>query len=293
MNRTVLFAHYDGQDEVKPYVIHYLGELAKVSSRVVFVSTSNLAAPELAKVRPTCEKVLLRDNVGYDFGMWQQALEDRGILRSSDELVLTNSSLFGPVHPLGPIFDRMSTEPCHFWGMTDNFEHRWHLQSYFLVFKKRVLASESFARFWTSVLPYRSKGQIILSYEVGLTSFLVDEGFVGQAMVPTASWASSLERVRMDLARRHNPTLFYADRLLARGMPFVKVTLLRDNPGGMRLDPIYRTMEAAGYDLGLVTFDRSAPTSDRRLRAKVRRIWYRFASEPQPPSALPQATPSS
>jgi rhamnosyltransferase len=293
MNRTVLFAHYDGQDEVKPYVIHYLGELAKVSSRVMFVSTSRLTDRELSKVRPMCEKVLLRNNVGYDFGMWQKALEDRSILQASDELVVTNSSLFGPLHPLCPIFDRMSAEPCHFWGMTDNFEHRWHLQSYFLVFKKPVLASESFARFWTSVLPYRNKGQIILSYEVGLTSFLVDEGFVGQAMVPTHSWAGRFERARMDVARRHNPTLFYADRLLARGMPFVKVTLLRDNPGGVRLDPIYRSMEEAGYDLGLVKFDRSGSASDRRLRAKVRRIWYRFASEPQPPSALPQATPIS
>jgi rhamnosyltransferase len=293
MNRTVLFAHFDGQDEVKPYVVHYLGELAKVCSRLVFISTSKLAGPELSKVRRTCEKVLLRDNVGYDFGMWQRALEDRSLLGACDELVLTNSSLFGPIHPLGPIFDRMSAERCHFWGMTDNFEYRWHLQSYFLVFKKSVLASESFARFWASVLPYRNKGQIILSYEVGLTSFLVDQGFVGKAMVPTASWAGRIERMRMDLARRHNPTLFYPERLIARGMPFVKVTLLRENPGGVRLDAVVRAMAHAGYDLGLVKFDRPAPAADRRLRAKVRRVWYRFASEPQPPSALAHATSSS
>jgi rhamnosyltransferase len=293
MNRTALFAHFDGQDEVKPYVVHYLGELARHCSRIVFVSTSKLARAELTKVRPTCDKVLLRDNVGYDFGMWQAALEDRSILGSADELLLTNSSLFGPLHPLGPIFDRMSAERCHFWGMTDNFEHRWHLQSYFLVLKKPVLASQAFERFWSTVLPYRNKGQIILSYEVGLTSFLVDQGFAGQAMVPTASWAGRFERIRMDLARRHNPTLFYPERLLERKMPFVKITLLRENPGEVRLDRVYRAMAAAGYDLDLVKFDRPAPSTDRRIRAKVRRIWYRFASEPQPPSALAHATSSS
>jgi lipopolysaccharide biosynthesis protein len=280
MNRTALFAHFDGQDEVKPYVVHYLGELAKECSRVVFVSTARLTGPELSKVRPMCEKIILRDNVGYDFGMWQEALADPSVVRTSDELVLTNSSLFGPLHPLGPIFCSMSEKPCHFWGMTDNFEHRWHLQSYFLVFKRPVLEAEAFRRFWASVLPYRNKGQVILSYEVGLTSFLLDQGFVAQAMVPTASWAGKVERVRMDVARRHNPTLVYPERLLALGMPFVKATLLRENAGGARLDAIYRAMASAGYDLGLVKFDRPAVVRDRRLRTKVRHFWYRFASEP-------------
>ena len=97
----------------------------------------------------------------------------------------------------------------------------------------------------------------------------------------------------MDVARRHNPTLFYPERLLAAGMPFVKATLLRENAGGAQLDAIYRAMASAGYDLGLVRFDRPSPVADRRLRTKVRRFWYRFASDPQPPSALPQTTSSS
>jgi len=290
MNRTALFAHFDGQDEVKPYVLHYLGELARECSRIVFVSTAKLSGVELSKLRPTCERILLRDNVGYDFGMWQDALVDPSVYRETDELVLTNSSLFGPIYPLGPIFDRMSQERCHFWGMTDNFEYRWHLQSYFLVFKRPVLEAEAFRRFWDSVLPFRNKGQVILSYEVGLTSFLIEQGFIAQAMVPTASWAGKFERVRMDIARRHNPTLFYPERLLARGMPFVKATLLRENAGGAGLEAIYCAMATAGYDLGLVRFDRPSPVGDYRLRTKVRRFWYRFASEPQPPSALPQTT---
>jgi lipopolysaccharide biosynthesis protein len=292
MIRTAIFAHFDGQDEVKPYVVHYLGELARTCARIVFVSTSKLGPAELSKVRPTCDETIIRDNVGYDFGMWQAALADPALAAVSDEIVLTNSSLFGPIHPLGPIIDRMSREPCHFWGMTDNLEYRWHLQSYFLVFKKPVLESQAFRRFWDSVLPYRNKGQVILSYEVGLTSFLVDQGFRAQAWVPTSSWAGKLQRLRMDLARRHNPTLFYPEKLLERGMPFVKATLLRENVGGARLGAIYRFMENAGYDRDLVSFDRPVTAPDHRLRTKARRVWFRFASEGQPPS-VPQTTPIS
>src|SRR5690349_11001757 len=85
-NRLALFAHFDAQDQVKRYVVEYLAQLRTVCERVVFVSTSRLAASELDKVRPFAGKALLRDNAGFDFGMWQHALE-RTDLAGVDEVV--------------------------------------------------------------------------------------------------------------------------------------------------------------------------------------------------------------
>ena len=56
--------------------------------------------------------------------------------------------------------------------MTDSFEIRWHVQSYFLVIKRRALQSLAFSQFFNAVLPYRDKDQVIRSYELGLTRFL-------------------------------------------------------------------------------------------------------------------------
>src|SRR5262245_44276656 len=100
-NRLALFAHFDAQDQVKRYVIEYLAALKTVCERIVFLSTSHLPATEIEKLRPHVEAVLLKDNTGYDFGMWQHALE-RTDLAGVDELVLTNSSMFGPLYPLEP-----------------------------------------------------------------------------------------------------------------------------------------------------------------------------------------------
>jgi lipopolysaccharide biosynthesis protein len=284
-NRLALFAHFDAEDQVKRYVTEYLAHLGSVCDRTVFVSTSRLSEGELDKVRPHVESVLLKDNTGYDFGMWQHALE-RTDLRGVDELVLTNSSMLGPIHPLGPVFRRMAEDPCDFWGMTDNFEYRWHLQSYFLVFKRQVLESEAFREFFWSVLPYKSKGPVVLGYEVGLTSFLVDSGFRPGAFLPVESWATWLELRRMDLERRWNPTLFYPTKLLSLGMPFVKLMLLRDNPGNVPLDPVYRAMAAAGYDLGLIELDRAPKPPELGWRGRMRRIWSRIAVVSDKTSAL-------
>jgi len=243
---------------------------------VVFISTAQLGPAEITKLSAHTDNVFLKDNVGWDFGMWQHALE-RIDLGGCEELVLANTSVFGPVFPLGPIFERMAKNPCDFWGMTDNFEYRWHLQSYFLVLKQRALESVAFRSFFRSLLPYRSKGQVVMSYEVGFTSFLAENGLVPGAFAATESWASKMTRRRMTLERRWNPTLFYPEKLLSLGMPFVKVSLLRDNLAELPLDPIHRTMAAAGYDLGLLPFDRHRKPIPRTLRARARRLWQRLA----------------
>jgi lipopolysaccharide biosynthesis protein len=256
MKRIGVFAHYDGQDEVKAYVVILLRALREVCPELVFVSTARLPATELAKVAPFCSRAFVRENLGYDFGMWQEGLSSED-LESADEVVLTNSSVFGPLYPLAPIFERMARHECDFWGMTDSFEVRWHLQSYFLVFKRQALGSPAFSQFIGSVLPYRDKAQVIRSYEIGLTQFLREHGLKPGAFVPMASWVTSPRQRSRLCAKRRNATLYFPLQLLAAGMPFVKVQLLRDNPAGVPLQPVLRAMQQSGYDTALVRFDRA------------------------------------
>jgi lipopolysaccharide biosynthesis protein len=195
--------------------------------------------------------VHLKENVGLDFGMWRHALE-RVDLGAWDELVLANSSVFGPLTPLARAFERMAPSDCDFWGMTNNHELAPHIQSYFLVFRRAALASTAFGRFWQGVLPYESKWQITLSYEVGLTTYLVENGLRPALVAP-------VEELPVPFWRRDvvgNPTCRFPVLLLEEGVPFVKVELLRENPLGVPLWPIYRWMQRRGYDLGLVEFDR-------------------------------------
>lgn len=250
MNRVAFFAHFDAQDRIAPYVEASLRGLAEVCPRIVFVSTAKLSETELAKVQPLVEQTLLKENVGLDFAMWQHAF-DRCDLASCDELVLVNSSVVGPVFPLAPILQQMSQDSCDFWGMTDNTEIAWHLQSYFLVFKRRVLDSADFTTFWRSIDPHQSKQQIINSYEVGLSNYLSDRGFVGRAFAATQSWASPFKRWWMRRTQHANATLWYPLELLNAGMPFVKVALLKDKSKPV-VPAVVEAMRLAGYNVDLL-----------------------------------------
>lgn len=264
MRRIALFAHYDAEDEVKRYILHHLTELGRVCDRVVFLSTAKLAPAEVARVRAVASDVVLCENRGFDFGMWKTGL-GQVALGEIDELVLANSSVFGPLGGLGEAFREMDRSASDFWGMTDSSEHAWHLQSYFLVFRRSVLSGGALTRFFDAVLPYRSKDQVIRSYELGLSTWLVENGHRGSALVPFKT---------LRHGNQANPSVIHALEVLERGMPYVKVEVLRDNPGRIPLGPIRRRMAAAGYDPSLVEFDRPARALEapllRRLRERLR-----------------------
>jgi rhamnosyltransferase len=157
------------------------------------------------------------------------------------------------------MFQRMADSPADMWGATENFDEAPHLQSYFLVLRKRLLASKAFAQFWSSVLPYKSKRQVIQSYEIGMSRFFRDHGFqlapavnAGQlfGVQPGSVWYEPICRVS------GNPTVRYGAEFIELGLPLVKVELLRDNPFRVKLDRVYRAIERTGYDLSLIEFDR-------------------------------------
>lgn len=272
MKRLAIFAHYDDRREVKRYILHHLRALREVCDAVFFVSTAELSDAELDKVRPFCAEAWTRENVGYDFTMWRDGI-DRSRLDDWDEIVLTNSSVIGPLWPLRAAFAAMNTgEPCDFWGMTDSTTFSWHIQTYFVVFRRRLLRSEPFRRFWRSVVPQGDKLQLIEDYEVGLSSFLVREGFRGRAFVPANTVARPF--IKRLLRPNFNPPTSRPRELLERKMPYVKLLLFRENPSRVPLEPIFSELDVAGFDRTLIELDARPPDiPPARFRFRIFRPW--------------------
>lgn len=263
MRRAVIYAHYDAEGKVRGYVTHYLQHLRGLCEQLVFCSTASLTDTERAKAAASCDEVIIRDNVGFDFGMWKRGLAEVN-LETCDELVLTNSSVFGPLSPLAPFFEKMAARACDYWAMTSAEELGWHLQSYFLVFKRRVLRSEAFAEFWRCLLDLKDKQQVIRSYELGLSVFLRDSGFSGEACFDPDVVFPAAPLDRLFFRRGRNMNLYYPELLLGSGMPFVKVDVLRDNFAGIPLGELKKLIVASGYDPALIEFDRPPSAGSRR-----------------------------
>jgi rhamnosyltransferase len=254
MRRLIIYAHFDAQDRVRGYVIRNLQALEALGE-VHFVSNSNLSEATLDLVRPHVVTTCLRENRGFDFGMWAHVILGLD-LAAYDEVLLTNSSVVGPFYALQPVLDRMAEAPCDFWGLTASQMLVPHLQSYFLSFRPQLFKSDVFRRFWASILPYRSKDALVLAYEIGLTQYFSDEGFVWQEAFPRGvlrgswlkNWMAS-RGVSTGRVRRYvDPTLLYPDLLLECGMPYVKLGLFERNPHRLNLNHLLKAVVRLGYD---------------------------------------------
>ena len=241
---VVVFAHFDRRGAVQEHVMHYLIGLHETGLSVIFVSNSGQLLPEaVARLRPLCAAILVRRNIGYDFGAWREAIERLTLPRPQTEmLVLANDSVYGPLHPLQETFDRIRFNEAPVWGLTESWQIGYHLQSYFLAFDNRVLCSPAWRRFWAGVRPAPSKHWLIRHYEVGLTQAMTRAGFPCKAIWPhellarnrnddpASAWSRRTNRFGRAARRPLNPTSDLWRPLLQCGFPFIKRELLRDNP---------------------------------------------------------------
>lgn len=245
--RLMIYAHFDYENKVRAYTEFALQKAREVCQEIVFVSTAALPETELEKVRPYCRIVCLKANKGLDFGMWKHGLL-LVHLNEWDELILLNSSVYGPVFPLQEAFDTMIGDACDFWGMTENYEPERHLQSYFIVFRKPVIQSALFTAFWDSVLEYGSKNQIIRSYEVGLSRWLLENGFRMGVYCPWPKLIRYRNAFCKTRSRRfYNPSVKAPVELLKLGVPFVKQEVFRTNPEDVDIHLLTKNMINSGF----------------------------------------------
>jgi len=281
--RVVMFVHFDKDGVVRPHVLHYLQALREAEVTILFISNAKELQPEsLESIKPLCLGIIVRGNLGYDFGAWREGLEYlKGSLDNLDWLGIANDSVYGPLTPLGPLFARMDFTKADVWGFTDSEQRNWHLQSYFLCFSRRVLRSKAWHQFWRNVHPVKSKSWAISHGELKITGALQKAGFDCAALFPYRGLVAEVDPVKRIANRgaspfirmrlRHmqnvtyaiekgyalNPTAELWRQLLRQGYPFLKRELLRINPTGVpdSLDWQAEVAATSGADVHLIEED--------------------------------------
>jgi hypothetical protein len=266
--RVVIFAHFDRNGEIRAYTRAYIDALRSAGLDVVFVTNAAfLATPDHAWIHGRAARIVIRRNVGLDFGAWRDTLEVCGLPAANTSLlVLANDSVYGPLHSLKPVLDRIDFDEADVWAATDSWQHRFHLQSFFVVFGRRTLDQDVFKQFWRSVRNVRSKKWVVQRYEIGMSQWLMAAGLRCKAIWPYLAMIEAIRHTTIrqeaavvpqvkpeqsDCAHRIDSLFAKADRrilrtasrriplnpmadlwrvLIAQGCPFIKRELLRDNP---------------------------------------------------------------
>jgi lipopolysaccharide biosynthesis protein len=158
--REAVFAHYDRDGIVYPYVMYQLSELQRCGFRITFVTSSHsIGKKDINLLTELCRQIIVRKNYGYDFGSYKDGLYHVGDFENTEQIILVNDSTYGPVWSLTDLLSAFTPERCDFWGVTDSWQNGYHLQSYFIALYPAAFLSSTFQQFWHD-FPYISKKEL-------------------------------------------------------------------------------------------------------------------------------------
>ena len=198
--RLLIFFFYDPQGIVDRYIPYMLNDMKRNVSKILFVSNGEIAPESRPVVESFADEILERKNEGLDAWAYKEAQEKIGwdALAEYDELVLMNYTIMGPVYPFREMFEKMNGEDLDFWGMTcchkvdfdpsDLIDLGYipeHLQSHFLVIRKKMLASADYRAYWEKLPKITTYNESVAYHETYFTRHFAGLGYRWQAYVKT------------------------------------------------------------------------------------------------------------
>lgn len=255
-----IYSHFDRSGRVEKYVHRALQSLKMTGFKVIFISTSpRIDNEDVSQLKECVELIAVRENIGYDFGSYKLGIQFLYANKiATRRILITNDSVFGPFFNLSSIIKK--SEGYDLYGLTESMDHAYHLQSYFLIFNKKITDSPCFTEFWSSVdlldasVPDFKK-KIIHKYEVGGTQFFIKNKFkigaefkleeikkrvehelIEKGENPTGDEYYKLEKFPLD----GNVTHIAWRQLVEMGFPYVKRELLFKNPTYVPTDNWYK-----------------------------------------------------
>ena len=175
--RYAVFAGYNKNGIIEPYIITYLKGLDEVTDGIVYIADSPLNKGELDKLKDI--NILYTQHQKhhkYDFGSYAigyNFLKNNGYLKDTDELIFANDSTYAPLTSFKSMFEEMNKKTnIDFWGTLEATFYIHHICSYFLVFKSQVFNSPFFDEIFNTMPQTLNRDTCMHEYEIQIPFYL-------------------------------------------------------------------------------------------------------------------------
>jgi rhamnosyltransferase len=231
MKRILFFVHYNKYNGLAEYILYLLEKIKHNYDRIILISNSPISDDNLIKLKDLCNDIIIRENKGFDFGAWKDALLKEGWEKLSqfDNVTIMNDSCFGPLFDLQEIYTNMEQDNIDFWGLTlykntkkemsdNNASIPEHIQNYFMCFNKNVVSSSVFQNFWVNV---DCLNNVKYYYKTQITLLLSKYGFKYSVKYSPNHISFNIHN---DIAAWH------PDYLINNNIPFIKIESIINFP---------------------------------------------------------------
>lgn len=212
----LIFVAYSGDGSLSDCQRYQIECFAAAGYAVALIINTDAIADMVDPQCGAARILIVRENLGYDFGAWRHAVEVLGGLTNASSVSFTNDSILPiPSNYIGEgarrLRNKVNNIDCDVIFLTRNQEVRPHFQSFFFTLKSEALAQGALDHI-AAVPVYRDKEHLIYEVEVHFSDLLQKAGMVVEHLY--------------DLDVEENPTIHHWEALLDNGFPFIKVQLI-------------------------------------------------------------------
>lgn len=121
MRRIGIFCLFSPSGEIDPLMVHTIKSMQEIVEYFIIVVNGSLNS--IDKLRNYADEVVIRKNIGFDIGAYKDIILSpryNSKIKGSDELVLCNSSFYGPFISFQEIFEKMEKSDSDFWGISSS-----------------------------------------------------------------------------------------------------------------------------------------------------------------------------
>lgn len=198
-----IFFFYDKDGIVDAYIPVMLSDIRKNLDRLLVVCNGEITNESMADLKRCCDDVFVRPNKGFDVWAYKTAIEylSWDVVKTYDELVLFNFTIFGPIYPFKEMFDAMDAKDVDFWGptvytglSTDPFGKieigyiPMHIQSHFIAVRQPMLNSDAFFDHWNNMCEIKTYNDSVCYHEAIFTKKFADKGYKWESYIDTSDY---------------------------------------------------------------------------------------------------------
>jgi rhamnosyltransferase len=208
MKSICLFSSYFNQTEIPYYIRFYLENLLPHFSEIIFITNEKeLDQTSLAFLKETNIQLMFVSNEGYDFGMWHKALQKTDVTKYQKIAFVNDSCIL--FTSLDKFMTWCDNNESDYLGISESNSISKHLQSYFLIVKNKAIPLVT--SYFKRVGILREINDVIVNYEVGLSTYLLSEGIQIDAYIKNENYHGE-----------YSPYYYFIYKYLEQGSPVIK-----------------------------------------------------------------------
>lgn len=237
-NNILVYAAHMSKEILPAYIIENANFFIKEGYQLIFVITflDGLNFKRIVKNisnEISGARIFIRKNYGKDFGSFKDVLSSIENKNSINKIILQNDSLIGPLYKSNFYQDLLDIN-ADLKGITDSYDHLYHLQSSFILVNNKH-ALHCLFDFFKNYAVFNSRIFIVLFGEIGLTQFFLSKGMKVKSLVSVFDALSYSDKtnLKISLNMQHHVA---SELFLMFNVPFLKKELISSNPSNSQIN---------------------------------------------------------